>query len=184
MRCETCFFFYKDKAVKLTPARAAKKLYQECLGICTGNYINPEKMEGLLNGEGAYWRKLKSTIIQPMLCACDGQIHFQAITALNEENNLIKKHEAAESLIKSALVSVKAKSAAVRYEEQVAFAYSLSPQIGHSGHSRKLVPDLVRCLIQVVNEKNKTGIDEMPSQHRSPTSLFYGFRQSNSEQEN
>ena len=86
-------------------------------------------MEGLLNGEGAYWRKLKSTIIQHMLCACDGQTHFKALTALNEENNLMKKHyEADESLIKSALVSVnKAKSAAVHYEEQV-FAYSLGAQ--------------------------------------------------------
>ena len=65
-----------------------------------------------------------------MLCACDGQTHFKALTALNEENNLMKKHyEAAESLIKSAWVSVnKAKSAAVHYEEQVAFAYSLGAQ--------------------------------------------------------
>ena len=65
-----------------------------------------------------------------MLCACDGQTHFKALTDLNEENNLMKKHyEAAESLIKSALVSVNmAKSAAVHYEEQVAFAYSLGTQ--------------------------------------------------------
>ena len=159
LRCETCFFLYKGKAAKLTPARAAKKLSRECVSICTGKYITAEKMEELLNGEGAYWRKLKSTIIQHMLCACDGQTHFKALTALNEEKNLMKKHyEAAESLIKSALVSVKAKSAAVHYEEQVAFAYSLGAQVGHSGHSRKLVPDLVRCLIQVVNEKTKQEI--------------------------
>ena len=62
MRNAILRFLYKDKAGKLTPARAAKKLSQECLSICTGKYINQEKMEGLLNGEGAYWRKLKSTI--------------------------------------------------------------------------------------------------------------------------
>jgi hypothetical protein len=91
-----------------------------------------------------------------MLCACDGQTHFKALTALNEEKNLMKaNYKAAETLVKSAIVSIKSKSVAVHYEEQVAFAFSLGGQVGQSGHSRKLVPDLVRCLIEVVNERTK-----------------------------
>ena len=70
------------------------------------------------DGDGPYWCKLKSPVIQ--------QTRFKAVTALSEERNLMAKHyEAAETLVKSALVSIKAKSAAVHYEEQVAFAFSL-----------------------------------------------------------
>ncbi len=84
-----------------------------------------------MNGVGAYWCKLKSSVIQHMLCSCDGQTHFKALTALNKENNLMKKHyEAAETLVKSAMVSIKSKSGAVHYEEQVAFAYSLRLKLG------------------------------------------------------
>ncbi len=53
------------------------------------------------------------------------------------------------------MVSIKSKSVAVHYEEQVAFAYSLGAQVGQSGHSHKLVPDLVKCLTHVVNERTK-----------------------------
>ena len=160
LRCGTCFFLYKDKALRLTPARAAKKLSRDCTSICTGRYLDQERMEELLNGRGAHWRKLKSSVIQHMLCACDGQTHFKALTALNEENNVKKaNYKAAETLIKSALVSIKSKSAAVHYEEQVAFAYTLGAQVGQSGHSRKLVPDLVRCLIEVINQRAK---EELP----------------------
>ena len=54
LRCKTCFSLYKDKALKLTPARAAKKLAADCKSICTGRYLNPEKMSSLISGEGAY----------------------------------------------------------------------------------------------------------------------------------
>ena len=92
-----------------------------------------------------------------MVCSVDGQTHFKALTALSEEWNLMAKHyEAAESLVvKSALVSIKATSAAVHYEEQVAFAFSLGAQVGQNGHSRKLVPDLVRCLLVAIDETTK-----------------------------
>ena len=75
---------------------------------------------------------------------------------MSEERNLMAKHyEAAETLVKSLLVSIKAKSAAVHYEEQVAFAFSLGAQVGQNGHSHKLVPDLVRCLLVAIDETTK-----------------------------
>ena len=156
LRCETCFTLYKDKASRLTPAKAAKKLSRDCVSICTGRYLSEERMKELIDGDGPYWRKLKSAVIQHMLCSVDGQTHFKALTALSEERNLMAKHyEAAETLVKSALVSIKAKSAAVHYEEQVAFAFSLGAQVGQNGHSRKLVPDLVRCLLVAIDETTK-----------------------------
>jgi hypothetical protein len=36
LRCEICFTLHKDKANKLTPARAAQKLASDCTSICTG----------------------------------------------------------------------------------------------------------------------------------------------------
>ena len=113
-------------------------------------------MKELMHGDGPYWRKLKSSVIQHMLCSCDGQTHFKALAALSEEQNLMAKHyEAAKTLVKSALVSIKAKSSAVHYEEQVAFAFLLGAQVGQNGHSRQLVPDLVRCLLQAIDETTK-----------------------------
>lgn len=156
LRCETCFTLYKDRAVKMTPPRAARKLAADCNSICTGRYLNPERMAIVMKGEGVYWRKLKSSILQHMICAGDGQTHFKALCSVSEARNLKRKHyEAAESLLKSALTAVKSKSAAMHYEEQVAFAFSVGAQVGHSGHSRKLVPDLIKCLLQAVNDRTK-----------------------------
>ena len=91
LRCETCFFLNKDKAVKLTPVRAAKKLAADCSSICTGKYLSPDRIESLMKGEGNYWRKLKSSIFQHMICANDGQTNFKALSAVNEERNLKQK---------------------------------------------------------------------------------------------
>ena len=64
------------------------------------------------------WRKLESTIIQHMLCACDGLTHFKALRGF-EQKKLTKKHyKGAESFTKSALVSIQAKSAAVDYKKK------------------------------------------------------------------
>jgi hypothetical protein len=112
-----------------------------------------------MNGEGEYWRKLKSSILQHMICAEDGQTHFKALTAQSEERNLRKIHyEAAETMLKSALTAVKAKSAAIHFEEQIAFAFSVGAQIGQCGHSRKLVPDMVKCLLAVINDKTRAAL--------------------------
>ena len=159
LRCETCFTLYKNRAGKLTPAKAAKMLASDCKSICTGKYISPETMASLMNGEGEYWRKLKSSILQHMICAEDGQTHFKALTAQSEERNLRKIHyEAAETMLKSALTAVKAKSAAIHFEEQIAFAFSVGAQIGQCGHSRKLVPDMVKCLLAVINDKTRAAL--------------------------
>ena len=84
------------------------------------------------------------------------QTHFKALSAINKERNLKKRnYEAAETLVKSALTAVKAKSATMHYEEQIVFAFSVGAQVGQCEHSRKLVPDLVRCLLHVINEKTK-----------------------------
>jgi hypothetical protein len=91
LRCETCFVLHKDKASKLTPARAAHKLYFQCNSICTGRYLDEDKMSQVMSGKGNYWRKLKSSILQHMICATDGQTHVKALTMINEESNLKKK---------------------------------------------------------------------------------------------
>ena len=156
LRCKTCFSLYKGKAGTLTPAKAAKKLAADCNSICTGRYFNPEKMSSLVNGEGVYWRKLKSSVLKHMICAEDGQTHFKALTMLSEERNLKNIHyEAAETMLKSALTAVKSKSGATHYEDQIAFAYSVGAQVGQCGHSRKLVPDMIKCLLAVINEKTR-----------------------------
>lgn len=131
-------------------------LSADCRSICTGKYIDPQRMESLVDGEGAYWRKFKSDILQHMTCATDGQTHFKALSALSEERNLRKHHyEAAETLLKSAITAVKSKSAASHYEDQIAFAYSVGAQVGQTGHSRKLVPDLIKCLLHVIYQRTK-----------------------------
>ena len=98
LRCETCFTLYRDKANKLTAARAARKLSSDCVSICTGKYLNPECMTEMMSGKGDNWRRLKSRVLQHMICATDGQTHFKALTLLNEEATLKKNHyEAAET---------------------------------------------------------------------------------------
>ncbi len=165
LRCETCFTLFKDKAARLTPAKAARKCAADCKSICTGKYIEPEKMELFMKGDGDEWRRLKSCIMQHMICATDGQNHFKALSAISEETNLKKKHyESAENLVKSALTAIKAKSAAMHYEDQVAFAYSVGAQVGQSGHSRKLVPDLVRSMLIAIQERTKEALSKcLPS---------------------
>eukprot|EP00794_Sanderia_malayensis_P001913 gene1913-2171_t len=156
LRCEICFSLHKDRAGRLTPAKAAKKLSVDCKSICTGRFINPEKMESFMKGTGEDWRKLKSNILQHMICAADGQTHFKALSALSEERNLKRKHyDSAETLVKSALTAIKAKSAAMHYEDQIAFAFSVGAHVGQSGHSRKLVPELVKSLLVAVQAKAK-----------------------------
>ena len=91
-----------------------------------------------------------------MICAEDGQTHFKALNALSEERNLKKiHHEAAETMLKSALTAIKSKSGATHYEEQMAFAYSIGAQVGQCGHSRKLVPDMVKCLLTAIYHKTR-----------------------------
>ena len=78
---------------------------------------------------------------------------------INEESNLKKKYyEAANTLLKCAITSVKSKSAALHYEIQVAFAYCIGAEVGQCDHSRKLFPDLVKCLLVDINEKTKREI--------------------------
>ena len=165
LRCETCFALYKDKANKLTPVKAAQKLASDCRSICTGKYLSPERMESAMAGQGEYWLKMKSYILRHMICAEDGQTHFKALTMLSEEKNLKKIHyDAAETLLKSALTAVKAKSAAIHYEDQIAFAFSIGAQVGQCGHSRKLVPDMVKCLLASIHEKTKAEVSKcLPS---------------------
>ena len=159
LRCETCFVLHKDKTGKLTPARAAHQLSHQCNSICTGRYLDEDKMSQVMSGKGNYWRKLKSSILQHMIRATDGQTHFKALTLINEESNLKKKYyEAANTLLKCAITTVKSKSAALHYENQVAFAYCVGAQVGQCGHSRKLFPDLVKCLLFAINEKTKEEI--------------------------
>ncbi len=96
-----------------------------------------------------------------MVCASDGQTHFKALTMINEETALKQKHyEAAETLLKSALTAVKAKSAALHYENQVAFAFSVGGQVGQCGHSRKMFSDLLKCLLAVVRQETKAKLME------------------------
>lgn len=165
LRCETCFALYKDRAGKLTPSKAAHKLASDCSSICTGKYLSPDRMENAMSGQGEYWRKMKSSILQHMICAEDGQTHFKALTMLSEERNLKKIHyQAAETLLKSALTAVKAKSAAIHYEDQIAFAFSIGAQVGQCGHSRKLIPDMVKCLLASIHEKTKAELSKcLPS---------------------
>ena len=71
-----------------------------------------------------------------MICAEDGQTYFKVLNVLSEERNLKKiHHEAAETMLKSALTAIKSKSGATHYEEQMAFAYSIGAQVGQCGHS-------------------------------------------------
>lgn len=159
LRCETCFTLFKDKAARLTPAKAARICAADCKSICTGRYIEPEKMEMFMRGDGDEWRRLKSNVMQHMICAADGQTHFKALSAISEESNLKRKHyESAENLVKSALTAIKAKSAAMHYEDQVAFAFSVGAQVGQSGHCRKLVPDLVQSMLIAIQEKTKEAL--------------------------
>ena len=155
LRCKTCFSLYKSKAGTLTPAQAAKK-FRTWHSICTGRYFNPEKMSSLVNGEGVYWRKPKSSLLKHMICAKDGQTHFKVLTMLSEERNLKNIHyEATETMLKSALTAVKSKSGATHYEDQIAFAYSVGAQVDQCGHSRKVVPDVIKCLLAVISEKTR-----------------------------
>ena len=72
------------------------------------------RLKKLIDDDRPYWHKLKSSVIQHMLCSVDVQTHFKALTALSEKQNLMAKHyEVAETLVESALVSIKDKSAAV-----------------------------------------------------------------------
>ena len=156
LRCETCFSLYKDKATKLTPAKAAQALSAQCLSICTGKYLSPDTMVEMTAGYGENWRKLKSRILQHMVCANDGQTHFKALTLKSEDERLKRKYyEAAENLLKSALTAVKSKSAALHFENLVAFAYSVGGQVGQCGHSRKLFGDYLKCLLAVINKEVK-----------------------------
>ena len=156
LRCETCFTLHKDKANKLTAARAARKLSSDCFSICTGKYLNPDCMTEMMSGKGDNWRRLKSRVLQHMICATDGQTHFKALTLLNEDATLKKKHyEAAETLLKCAVSAVKTKSAALHFESQVAFAFSVGGQVGQCGHSRKLFSDHLKCLLAVIKQQTK-----------------------------
>lgn len=154
LRCETCFLHQRDVGRELTPARAAKRLSADCNSICTGKYIEPALMADLLAGNGEKWRKLKSRVLHHMICSTDKQSHFKALTMIAEDNRLKKiLFVAAETLVKCAFTAVKSKSAAVHYENQVAFAFSVGAQVGSSGHSRKMFPDLIKCMLSVVNEE-------------------------------
>ena len=99
------------------------------------------------------------------MCSSDGQTHYKALAVINEEATLQhRQYEAAESLLKSALTAVKAKSASMHYESLVAFAFSVGGQVGQCGHSRKLFHDLLKCLLAVVNERTKAQLSKsLPS---------------------
>jgi hypothetical protein len=78
------------------------------------------------------------------------------MTLLNEEESLKAKHyEAAETLLKCALSAVKSKAAALHFESQVAFAYSVGGQVGQCGHLQKLFSEHLKCLLAVVNQQTK-----------------------------
>ena len=98
LRCKTCFVLHKDKAIKLTPTRAAHKLSHQCNSVCTGRYLDEDKMSQVMSGKGNYWRKLTSSVLQHMICATDGQTHFKALKMINEESNLKKKYYEAATL--------------------------------------------------------------------------------------
>ena len=113
-------------------------------------------MTEMMSGKGDNWRRLKSRVLQHMICATDGQTHFKALTLLNEEATLKKNHyEAAETLLKCTLSTVKTKSAALHFESQVAFAFSVGGQVGQCGHSRKLFSDHLKCLLVVIKQQTK-----------------------------
>ena len=97
-------------------------------------------MTEMMSGKGDNWHRLKSRVLQLMICATDGQTHFKAVTLLNEEATLKKNHyEAAATLLKCALSTVKTMSAALYFESQLASALSVCGQAGQCGHSRKLL---------------------------------------------
>ena len=95
-----------------------------------------------------------------MICSEDGQTHFKALKI---------HYDAAETLLKSALTAVKAKAAAIHYEDQIAFAFSIGAQVGQCGHSRKLVLDMVKCLLASIHEKTKAELSKcLPSTDLPP----------------
>ena len=71
------------------------------------------------------------------------------------EDKKLKKNQCdtAQTLIKCAFTALKSKSAALHYESQVAFAYSVGAQVGSTGHSRKMFSDLIKCMLSVINQK-------------------------------
>lgn len=136
----------------LTPARAAKTLAADYSSICTGKYIERALTAEYMIGKGEKLRKLTRRIVQHMVCSADG--HFKALRMLGEEKQLKKRQcEATETLVKCAFTAVKSKVAGLHYENQVAFAFSVGAQVGNTGHSRKLFPDLVKGMLCVINEE-------------------------------
>ena len=104
-------------------------------------------------GKGDNWHRLKSRVLQHMICATDGQTHFKALALLNKDATLKKHYEAAETLLKCA---VKTKSAALHFESQVAFAFSVGGQVGQCGHSRNLFSDNLLAAIKQQTKKTLT----------------------------
>ena len=89
-----------------------------------------------------------------MTCSTDGETHFKALSMIRQDKKHRKREcEGAETLVKCAFTAVKSKAAAVHYDNMVAFAFSVGAQVGGSGHSRKMFPDLEKCLLSVINEE-------------------------------
>ena len=65
-----------------------------------------------------------------MTCSADGETHFKALSIIGQDRKHRKRQcEAAETLVKCAFTAVKSKAAAVHYENQVAFAFSVEPKL-------------------------------------------------------
>ena len=46
-------------------------------------------------------------------------------------------------------------TAALHFESQVGFAFSIGGQVGQCGHSRKLFSDHLKCLLAVIKQQTK-----------------------------
>eukprot|EP00112_Aurelia_sp_Birch-Aquarium-sp1_P004297 Seg1485.5 transcript_id=Seg1485.5/GoldUCD/mRNA.D3Y31 product="hypothetical protein" protein_id=Seg1485.5/GoldUCD/D3Y31 len=163
VRCEVCFEMICEKHPNMSeqdPAFARHKI-ETAPGntFSTGIAVQKDRVEHLVSGKNQAWYSFKSMLFEHASCSTTrngGMAHYKALVA-EKQQHIIKARlqQVVSNQMKSALLVVKIKSAALHYENVIGLINSCGADVGNLGHGRSQFNGMIKAFQSYMYKKTR-----------------------------
>ena len=184
-RCEICFEMICEKHPNMReqdPAFARRKI-EAAPGntFSTGIAVQKARVEHLVSGKNQAWYSFKSMLLEHASCSTTrngGMAHYKALVA-QKQRRIVKARlqQVVSNQMKSALLVVKMKYAALHYENVIGLISSCGADVGNLGHGRNQFNGMINLSNRTCTRKH--GIISQPLCHQLACHRIMERRQTN-----
>ena len=172
VRCEICFEMICEKHPIMReqdPAFARRKI-ETASGntFSTGIAVQNDRVEHLVSGKNQAWYSFKSMLLEHASCSTTrngGMAHYRALVAQKQRRIVeARLQQVVSNQIKSALLVVKIKAAALHYKNVIGLINSCGADVGNLGHGRNQFNGMIKAFQSYLYKKTRDYLTtSMPS---------------------